>query len=151
MTHSAENAADTALYEEPGSGPAPLLWGPGFAVVGFLLDLSTAARPHVVAWVVVGVVLFLCSALWVYARRRFMSVRVTGSELVQGSERLGVEHIAEVRDPDAPLGTRVLGGGFTVPRKREQVALRLDDGSRVLAWARDPDPLRSALRQATGK
>lgn len=151
MNHPAESAAESALYEEPGSGPAPLLWGPGFAVVGFLLDLYTAARPHPVAWVVIGVVLFLCGALWVYARRRFMSVRVTGSELVQGSERLRVERIAEVRDDDAPVGTRVLGGGFTVPNKREQVALRLDDDSTVLAWARDPDRLRSALRQATEK
>ena len=151
MTPSAENAADTVRYEEPGSGPSPLLWGPGFAVVGFLLDLYTAARPHVVAWIVIGVVLFLCSALWVYARRRFMSVRVTGSELVQGDERLHLERIAEVRDADAPVGTRVLGGGFTVPRKREQVALRLDDDSTVLAWARDPGRLRTVLRQATGE
>lgn len=151
MRHSAESAAAAAGYEEPGSGPAPLLWGPGFAVVGFLLDLATAARPHVVAWIVVGVVLLLCGAVWVYARRRFMSVRVTGSELVQGDERLHLERIAEVRDDAAPVAGRVLGGGFTVPRKREQVALRLDDGSTVLAWARDPDRLRSALRQAIGK
>lgn len=94
--------------------------------------------------------LFLCSAVWVYARRRFMSVRVSSTQLVQGGETLDVERIAEVRDGDAPVGTRVLGGGFTVPRKHAQVALGLDDDSTVLAWARDPDRLRSALRQATG-
>lgn len=151
MTRSAANAAEAVLYEEPGSGPGPLLWGPGFAIVGFVLDLYTAARPHVVAWIVVGVVLFLCGALWVYARRRFMSVRLTGTQLAQGGETLDVERIAEVRDAEAPVGTRVLGGGFTVPRKHAQVPLRLADGSTVLAWARDPDTLRAAIRQAIGK
>lgn len=138
-------AADEVLYAEPGSGPAPLLWGPGFAVVGFLLDLYAAARPHTVAWIVIGVVLFLCCALWVYGRRRFMSVRVTGSRLSQGSETLAVDRIAGFCDDEAPMGTRVLGGGYTVPRKCGHVTLLLDDGSRAVAWARDAQRLRAAL------
>lgn len=141
-------ADEEVLYEEQGAGIAPLLWGPGFAVIGFLVDLYTTSRPHTVSWLVVAVVLWLSAAVWVYARRRFVSVRVTASRLSQGDETLSLEHVAAVCDEDAPMGTRVLGGGFTPPRKCDEVTLRLDDGARVLAWARDGQRLRSALRQA---
>lgn len=139
---------EEVYYAEPGSGAAPLLWGPGFAVVGFLLDLYATARPHTVPWLIIGIVLFLCAAVWVYGRRRFMSVRVTPSCLSQGSETLDLERVVEVCAEGAPVGTRVLGGGFTAPRKYGEVTLRLDDGSRVLAWARDAEQLRTALRRA---
>jgi hypothetical protein len=43
------------------------------------------------------------------------------------------------------VGGRVLGGGWTVPRKYDELPLRLDDGTVVLAWARDGEALRSAL------
>jgi len=136
-------------YQEPGAGAGPLLWGPGFALVGYLVELWVTPQQHAMAWLVVGVVLLLCSAVWVGARRRFMSVRVSSSLLSQGSETLALERVVEICDEDAPLGTRVLGGGFTAPRKYGEVALRLDDGSRVVAWARDPEQLRTALRQAS--
>lgn len=152
MTRAAD---EEVLYEEQGAGIAPLLWGPGFAVVGFLVDLYATSRPHTVSWLVVAVVLLLSAAVWVYARRRFVSVRVTASRLSQGDETLSLvdeplsrEHAVAVCDEDAPVGTRVLGGGFTPPRKCAEVTLRLDDGTRVLAWARDGQRLRSALRQA---
>lgn len=144
------STADVVLYEEPGAGAAPLLWGPGFAAVGYLMERFAGGPTHSATWLGVGVVLSALCALWVYARRRFMSVRVTRSQLSQGSETLDVERIAEVGEVDAPVGTRVLGGGFTVPRKYEEVALCLDDGSVVLAWARHADRLRTALEQATG-
>ncbi|SFQ65521.1 Protein of unknown function [Amycolatopsis arida] len=136
------------LYDEPGSGGAPLLWGPGFALAGFLLELALGGPTHVVAWAVIGVGLFLASALWVYARRRFLSVRVTDMVLWQGREALPVERIAEVRDGDPPARAKPLGGGYTVPRKYQEVPLTLDDGRAVLAWARDAEALRAALRRA---
>ena len=145
MTASTE---DTEIYSEPGAGAAPLLWGPGFAVVGYLMEVSTGGPVHTIGWVVIGVVLFGLSAMWVYSRRKFMSLRVTGTQLVQGSETLEVARISDVTDVDAPVGARVLGGGFTPPRKYQQVPLRLDDGSVVLAWARDGERLRTALEQA---
>lgn len=139
---------EEVLYEESGAGLAPLLWGPGFALVGFLVDLYATSRPHTVAWSVIALVLFLSAVLWVYARRRFMSVWVTASWLSQGDETLSIEHVAAMCDEDAPVGTRVLGGGFTPPRKCGEVTLRLEDGTRALAWARDAQRLRSALRRA---
>ncbi|GAB3501330.1 DUF3093 family protein [Amycolatopsis cihanbeyliensis] len=143
-----EPAAETTIYHEPGAGGAPLLWGPAFALAGYLAELSLGGPTHIFAWVLVGVVLLLLSAAWVYARRRFLLVRVTPSMLWQGRETLPVARIAELAEIDAPLGTRVLGGGWTVPRKYTEVPVRLDDGSLALAWARDGERLRSALHEA---
>lgn len=147
MTAAAEDEG-TVFYSEPGSGPGPLSWGPAFAVVGYLAELSVGGPVHTVGWIVVGVVLLALSALWVYARRRFMSLRVTDTQFIQGSETLELARIRAVTDVDAPPGARVLGGGFTPPRKYQQVPIRLDGGSVVLAWARDGERLRTALEQA---
>jgi hypothetical protein len=59
---------------------------------------------------------------------------------------LPVDRIVELDDVGAPIGARVLGGGWTVPRKFTEVPLRLADGTVVLAWAKDPDAFRAALR-----
>nr|WP_197320765.1 hypothetical protein [Saccharomonospora sp. NB11] len=123
-----------------------MTWGPAFALVGYLLELLSGAPANAVLWAGVGVGLFLATALWVHARRRFLSVRVTATELWQGGERVAVEDVAAVEDDEAPPGTRVLGGGFDVPRKFTGVPLRLTDDTLVLAWARDGDALRDALR-----
>lgn len=139
---------EAVLYDEPGSGAAPLLWGPGFALAGYLFELATGARTHALAWVLIGLVLLVMTAVWVYARRRFLAVRVTGRTLWQGREQLAVTSIGEFDDVGAPAGARVLGGGWSVPRKYHSLPLRLDDGTVVLAWARDPERLRSALREA---
>jgi len=41
----------------------------------------------------------------------------------------------------------VLGGGWSPPKKYAEVPVKLTDGSVVLAWARDPAGLRSALER----
>ncbi|WP_113695722.1 hypothetical protein [Amycolatopsis albispora] len=138
------------LLDEPGAGGAPLLWGPGFALAGFLLELLAGGPVHGIEWVLVGLVLLGVTMLWVYARRRFLSVKVTTEALWQGRESLPVERIKELDDVGAPVGAKVLGGGPAVPRKFDGVPLRLDDGSVVLAWARDAEKLRAALRRVTG-
>ncbi|WP_216210726.1 DUF3093 family protein [Amycolatopsis aidingensis] len=143
-----EPAGEPTIYHEPGAGGAPLLWGPGFALAGYLAELSIGGPTHTFAWVGVGVVLLLLSMVWVYARRRFLLVRVTPSTLWQGREALPVARIAELDEVGAPAGARVLGGAWTVPRKYTEVPIRLDDGSVVLAWARDDARLRSALHEA---
>lgn len=144
MTMSTE---DTTVYSEPGAGVAPLLWGPGFAVVGYVVELVTPGPVHTWGWVVVGVLLFVPAAMWVYARRKFMAVCVTDLHLYQGRESLEVARISSVTDVEAPVGARVLGGGFTTPRKHDEVPVRLDDDTVVLAWARDGDELRTALQR----
>jgi hypothetical protein len=137
-----------ALFAEPGSTWWPAAWGPGFALVGALVE-ALSGPVHVLAWIVVAVVLGAIFALWVTARRRTCAVRVTPDELVQGGERLPVASLASV-EPDDTEGGRVLGGGFAVPRKFTGVPLRLVDGKVVVAWARDGDGLRAALESVIG-
>ncbi|WP_085979184.1 hypothetical protein [Saccharomonospora cyanea] len=123
-----------------------MTWGPLFALAGYCLELLAGVRAHAGLWLLVGAGLLALTALWVYARRRFLSVRLTGTELWQGGEQLPVDRIAAVDDVEAPPGTRVLGGGLGVPRRFAEVPLRLTDGTVVLAWARDGAALREALR-----
>jgi hypothetical protein len=132
-------------YAEPGSSWWPVLWGPVFALVGGIVE-ATTGPVHLIEWVVVGIALAGAAALWVQARRRVCSVRLTAEVLHQGREELPVARIADLDDVGPPLGARVLGGGWSVPRRFTEVPLRLRDGSVVLAWARDPDALRGALR-----
>lgn len=138
---------DTApvLYAEPGSSWWPVLWGPAFAMVGAGVE-ALSGPVHALAWAVAGVVLCGAAALWVSARRRVCSVLLTAGTLYQGREPLVTNLISAIDDVDAPVGARVLGGGWTVPKKFAEVPLRLTDDSVVVAWAKNPDALRAALR-----
>jgi hypothetical protein len=138
---------DTApvLYAEPGSTWWPLLWGPAFALIGAGVE-ALSGPVHGLDWLIVGVLLFGIALLWVQARRRVCSVVLTSNALHQGREPLPTKEIAQVDDVGPPVGARVLGGGWTVPKKFTEVPLRLADDTVVLAWARDPDALRAAIR-----
>lgn len=134
-------------YAEPGSTYWPVLWGPAFAVTGAAVE-ALSGPVHVVDWIVVGVVLAGFAWLWVHARRRTCRVELSADTLSQGRESLPINEITEIVDEsdDAPVGARVLGGGWTVPNRFGQVPLRLHGGHVVLAWAKDPAALRAALR-----
>jgi hypothetical protein len=137
------------LFAEPGSSWWPVLWGPAFASVGASVE-AVSGLVHGLAWLLLGVALAGGAAVRVNARRRLFGVRLTTRVLTQGQEHLAVERIAEVDDVGAPVGAKVLGGGWTVPRKLSGVPVRLDDGSVVFAWARDGEGLRDALRRLVG-
>ncbi|TDV46983.1 DUF3093 family protein [Actinophytocola oryzae] len=132
------------LYTEPGSSRWPLLWGPAFAAIGAGLE-ATTGPVHGVEWLIVGIVLFGVAALWVNARRKVYRVELTPTTLWQGREELDAKTITKVTDVGAAAGARVLGGGWTSPRKTTEVPLRLDDGTVVIAWAQDGEALRAAL------
>ena len=132
-------------YAEPGSTWWPVTWGLLFALVGAGAE-ALSGPVHVIGWVLVGVALSGLTAIWVQARRRVCSVRVTDELLHQGREPLAVSKIVAVDDVGAPVGARVLGGGWTVPQRFVEVPLKLADGTVVIAWAKDPDALRAALR-----
>lgn len=140
-----ERASDEpVLFAEHGSSRWPLLWGPLFAGAGAALE-ALSGPVHTVPWLVVGIVLFGVAALWVSARRKVYLVELTPTVLRQGRESLPVERIAEVTGVGAATGAKVLGGGWTAPRRTIEVPLRLDDGSTVIAWARDGEALIGAL------
>jgi hypothetical protein len=142
---------DTApvLYAEAGSTWWPLAWGPVFALAGAGVEALTGPV-HVLDWVIVGLLLFGCTLLWVQARRRVCSVVLTRNALHQGRESLPLGDIADSDDVGLPVGARVLGGGWTVPKKFTEVPLRLTDDTVVVAWARDPEALRAALSEVAG-
>lgn len=132
-------------YAEPGSTWWPATWGAVFALVGAGVE-ALSGPVHVLVWVLVGIGLSGLTLIWIQARRRALSLRLTEDTLYQGMEPLPVDRIAELDDVGAPIGARVLGGGWTVPKKFTEVPLRLADGTVVLAWAKDPDAFRTALR-----
>lgn len=132
------------LYAEPGSTWWPLLWGPLFAGVGAGVEALTGPV-HTTAWLIVGLALFAIFVVWVNARRKVYAVELTPSTLLQGREKLPTERIVRVTDVGAPTGARILGGGWSAPRKTIDIPLRLDDGTVVIAWARDDEALTSAL------
>jgi hypothetical protein len=87
-------------------------------------------------------------AVWAHGRRNICSVELTPVTLRQGRETLDVEKIeAADEEVGTPVAARVLGGGWSVPRKFESVPVRLQDGTTVVAWARDGEALRAALRE----
>lgn len=139
------DAQAPVLFAEVGSSWWPLLSGPALAGAGILLEAITGGPQHVVGLLLVGAVLALSSAVWVHARRGHAAVRLTTARLQQGQESLPVREIDGVDEVGAPLGTRVLGGGWTVPKGTTEVPLRLRGGRVVLGWARDADGLRQAL------
>lgn len=135
---------EPVLYAEEGSSWWPLLWGPLFAGVGAGLE-AFAGPVHTAAWLGVGIILFGIFALWVNARRKVYAVELTPITLRQGRETLAIDTIAQVTDVGAATGSKVLGGGWSAPRKTDDVPVKLDDGTVVLAWARDGEALKNAL------
>ncbi|WP_329052687.1 hypothetical protein OG738_08645 [Amycolatopsis sp. NBC_01488] len=133
------------LYAESGVSWAAVLWGPVFAVAGALAELATGGPVHVVGWLMVGAGLCAITVPWVYARRRFLSLEVTTKQLRQGREKVAADQLASVQDVGAPVGARVLGGGWSVPRKYDSLPVELADGTVVLAWAKDVEALQDAL------
>ena len=132
------------LYHEPGSTWWPVLWGPAFSAAG--AGIEAASGPvHGLAWLLVGLGLMVVAVVWVSARRKVCSVWLTPETLRQGRETVDVRRIARIEDAGVQMGARVLGGGLAVPRKFTGVPLQLDDGSTVLAWARDGEALSGAL------
>ncbi|MER5392799.1 hypothetical protein [Saccharopolyspora sp. NPDC002686] len=137
--------SEPVLYSERGSSWWPVLWGPAFALLGFGVEALTPGPLNAWMWGLFGGLFAVAAAVWVHGRRRLVSVRLTPAELVLGREEIEVSRIAAVTDVGAPVGARVLGGSWTVPKGTGEVPLRIDDDKVVLAWAKDPSALTAAL------
>ncbi len=135
-------------------------WRPFWLVVGIMAVFVAlgAALPGPdlpsVTWAgAIGAVLgmVLMSTL---AARRAWTVRVGDAVLAVGRERvllrdIDAEHLREgVGGVDA--GAPVLGGGWSLPKGRTGLPLRLADGRSVLVPTRRPDALRATLLQMQG-
>ncbi|MGY1698879.1 hypothetical protein [Geodermatophilus sp. SYSU D00766] len=147
-------------YVEPGGSRRPVwLAAAALAVLGLLDGLLPGPGLPVPVWaltvvVVLGVAAALCSVA-----RRAWTVRVGGrgpdGALTVGRERVPLAdvdaaHLRAVREGTAGVdaGAPVLGGGWSLPRGRTGLPLRLTDGRTVLVPTRDPAALTGALLAA---
>jgi hypothetical protein len=147
-------------YEEPGTSWRQF-WLVAAALAVFLgLDLLLPG-PDIppLVWALGALVVLGIVAGGTLSARRVWTVRVGGrgddAALTVGRERvpladIDVDHLQEVRDGVAGVdaGAPVLGGGWSVPKGRTGLPLRLTDGRTVLVPTRDPAALSGALLAA---
>ena len=144
-------------YVEPGGSWRPFWLVAAFLVVLIGLDLALPGA-DVPAWVwalcvvaVLGVV-----GVGVLSARRIWTVRVDAdgpeAALSVGRERVALAdvdaaHLRAVREGEAGVdaGAPVLGGGWSVPKGRTGLPLKLADGRTVLVPTRDPAALSTAI------
>ena len=142
-------------YVEPG-GSWRQLWIVVAAALAFVvLELLFPGRdlPGPI-WVLLGVVVGMV-AVGSFQARRIWTVHVgadglrVGAETVRLSE-IDVDHLRAV-DSGVDAGAPVLGGGWSLPRGRTGLPLRLADGRTVLVPTRDPARLYEALMTELGQ
>jgi hypothetical protein len=137
---------EPVLFAETGTRPWILLFGPLLAAAGIGLESFAPGGASLGLWLGVGVLVFLYTLVLVRSRRRFRRVTLTPWRLVQGTTSLPMSQVTSLRPADEEhYGIRVLGDGPVVPRRLSPVVLRLSDGTRAVAWARDAEGLRRAL------
>ncbi len=128
------------------------------AALGVLLVLDLALPgPDVPLWIwavaLVGVVGPVAAGT--LSARRLWTVRVDADGLAVGREQVALaaidaDHLRSV-DSGVDAGAPLLGGGWSLPKGRTGLPLRLTDGRTVLVATRDPAALRAAvlLRRGT--
>jgi len=149
-------------YVEPGGS-----WRPFWAIAAFLvlllgLDLALpGADVPAPVWVLAFVAVLGVVGGTTLSARRVWTVRVDrdgpDAALVVGRERIALAdvdagHLRAVRAGEAGVdaGAPVLGGGWSVPRGRTGLPLRLNDGRTLLVPTRDPAALVAALLDGAG-
>jgi hypothetical protein len=142
-------------YVEPGGSWRPF-WLVAAALAGFLVLDVVLPGPDVpgLVWVLTPVVVLGIVAAGCLSARRVWTVRVDADGLTVGREGvpsadIDVEHLRAV-DSGADAGAPVLGGGWSLPRGRTGLPLKLTDGRTVLVPTRDPAALRTALLVSRG-
>jgi hypothetical protein len=142
-------------YVEQGGSWRPF-WIVAAALAVFVaLDLALPGSDiPPLLWLVAAVAVLGTVAAGCLSARRIWTVRVDADELAVGRERVplpavDVDHLREV-DSGVDTGAPVLGGGWSLPRGRTGLPLKLTDGRTVLVPTRDPAALRAALLTARG-
>jgi hypothetical protein len=140
-------------YTEHGGTWRPLWIVAGALAVFLLLDLVLPGGDlPPLMWVVAVMTVLGIVAAGCRSARRMWTVRVDDHALTVGRERVALsdidgEHLRAV-DSGVDAGAPVLGGGWSLPRGRTGLPLRLAGGRTVLAPTRDPVALRAALLAA---
>jgi hypothetical protein len=147
------------VYVEHGGSWRPFWTVAAVLAVFLVLDLALPGGDlPAFVWFVSVVAVLGTVALGCLSARRVWTVRVDGrgpeGALTVGRERVGLddidaEHLRAV-DAGVDAGAPVLGGGWSLPRGRTGLPLRLTDGRTVLVPTRDPAALRAALLESQG-
>jgi hypothetical protein len=142
-------------YVEPGGSWRPFWLVVGAMAIFVVLELVFPGNDlPVPLWAAaLGTVLGIVGTGTVQARRMW-TVRVddgltVGRECVAFSD-IDVDHLRAV-DSGVDAGAPVLGGGWSLPRGRTGLPLKLADGRTVLVPTRDPAALYEALMVAVGE
>jgi hypothetical protein len=137
-------------YVEPGGSWRPFWLVAGALVVFLALDLASPGPDiPVLLWLVAIAAVLGTVAVGFLSARRVWTVRVDADGLAVGRERVpladvDVDHLRAV-DSGVDAGAPVLGGGWSLPRGRTGLPLKLADGRTVLVPTRDPAALHAAL------
>ena len=142
-------------YVEPGGSWRVFWWVAAALVVFLVLDLVLpGADVPPLLWVVAVAAALGIVAVSTLSARRVWTVRVDEDALTVGRERVALSDIdvAGLRSVESGVdaGAPVLGGGWSLPKGRTGLPLRLTDGRSVLAPTRDPAALRAALLVSQG-
>ena len=142
-------------YTEQGGSWRPLwIVAAAFAVFLVLDVVLPGSDLPPLLWALAAVAVLGIVASGCLSARRVWTVRVDADELAVGRERVplpdvDVDHLREVGS-GVDAGAPVLGGGWSLPRGRTGLPLKLTDGRTVLVPTRDPAALRAALLTARG-
>jgi hypothetical protein len=142
-------------YVEPGGSWRPFWLVAGACALFVVLDaLLPGGDIAPLVWVLFLVAVLGTVALGCLAARRVWTVRVDDDGLAVGREQvrradIDADHLRAV-DAGVDAGAPVLGGGWSLPRGRTGLPLRLSDGRTVLVPTRDPAALRAALLDSQG-
>jgi hypothetical protein len=142
-------------YVEPGGSWRPFWLIAGALAVLLVLDLVLPGGDvPPLLWVVAIVAVLGIVAAGTLSARRIWTVRVDDEVLAVGRERvlrseIDADHLRQV-DSGVDAGAPVLGGGWSLPKGRTGLPLKLTDGRTVLVPTRDPAALWSALSDSQG-
>ena len=142
-------------YVEPGSSWRTFWLAAGALAVFPVLDVVLPGGdvpPSL--WALAGVAVLGVVGAGTLSARRVWTVRVDPGGLTVGREHVRFAEIDghHLRDVDSGVdaGAPVLGGGWSLPRGRTGLPLRLTDGRTVLVPTRDPSALWQALMAGQG-
>jgi hypothetical protein len=143
-------------YVEPGGSWRPFWLVAGALAVFLVLDLLLPGGDvPALLWLVAVVAVLGIVGVGTLSARRVWTVRVADDGLSVGRESvpfsdIDAAHLREV-DSGVDAGAPVLGGGWSLPRGRTGLPLRLTDGRTVLVPTRDPRALYAALMAGVGE
>ena len=143
-------------YVEPG-GSWRSFWIVGAVCAAFVALDVVLPGPDIapLVWALFLVAVLGIVAAGTLSARRIWTVRVDDAGLSVGRESVFFPDIdgAHLREVDSGVdaGAPVLGGGWSLPRGRTGLPLKLTDGRTVLVPTRDPRALYAALTAGVGE